>query len=215
MPELPSYTCSTLVKQALNVPLVAIACAVSEVPAALARWCGASRGCGGERAPSGSPGSSPASVAAAAAASTGLPTEGSVHVAIADESYHPQQLLLMERVKEALGGVALYTVESSCVCPVNTYRGGRAAAAATGPGDFSSLADFRQAQVSCFRVWKKLAVFASLATLTACWGELGRWVKLVGCTVLLHANNDPWKTRTCVFVVKKEARRGQKFGSVD
>lgn len=149
-----------MVNQALNVPLVAVACAASEVPAALARWCSASRGCGGKRASSDSVAASPASAAAAAAtSSTGLPIGGSVHVAIADESYHPQQLLMMERVKEALRGVALYTVDSSCVCPVNTYRGGRAAvagqvataaAASTAPGDFSSRKDFRRAQVSFF-----------------------------------------------------------------
>lgn len=133
---------------------MAIACAESEVPAGLARWCSASPGCGGEGAFSDSPASSSVSAgggdgaAAAATPSTGLSREGSVHVAIADESYHPQQLLLMEAAKEALRGVALYTVDSSCVCPVSTYRGGRAAAAATGPADFTSPEDFRQAQVT-------------------------------------------------------------------
>lgn len=153
--------CSTLVNQVLNIPLVAVACATIEVPAALAHWCSHRRGRRGEKASSGSPAASPTSAAAAAApASTGSSIEEGVHVAIADELYHPQQLLTMERVKEALRGVALYTVDSSCVCPVNTYRGGRAtvarqvatAAAATEPSEFSSREDFRQAQVSYFHI---------------------------------------------------------------
>lgn len=141
--------------QALHVPLLAIACAEGDIPSALARWCGSANGQASKSAAEGTTpdASTPATVSpgsSAAVSATGLPLEGNVHVAITDEQYHPRQLLLLERAKEALPGVALYGVDSSCVRPVNTYRGGRAVSA-TGKRnvDASSAKDFRLAQVPC------------------------------------------------------------------
>ena len=117
------------------MPLAAIACAESEIPTALARWCAAADGSDPETA--------------------GTPAEGRVHLAIADESYHPRQLWLAERAKEALVGVAFYTVDASCVCPVNTFRGGRGTApmtppavTTTGASKVFSREEFRKVQVS-------------------------------------------------------------------
>lgn len=83
------------------------------------------------------------------------PVAGSVHLAVIDESYHPRQLRLTERAREKLAGVALYTVDASCVCPINTFRGARVAgtaAAAVGSAKSRtskafSQEEFRKAQV--------------------------------------------------------------------
>lgn len=150
---------SSFFKQALNVPLVAIACAESEIPSALACWCGG--GTGSSNAPAAArPPSAGSSVAGAAAAATMaataemLPTEGSVEITIMDECYHPRQLLLSGKVKEALRGTgALYAVDSSCVYPVNTSGGGvvggqtGAGAGAGGATTILSPEEFRRSQV--------------------------------------------------------------------
>lgn len=145
------------------MPLVAVACAESEIPSALACWCG-----GGTRSSSApaavrppSAGSTVAGAAVAAAAAAAmtataemLPTEESVEITIMDECYHPRQLLLSEKVKDALRGTgALYAVDSSCVYPVNTNGGGAVggqAGAGAGAGDATKILtpeEFRRAQV--------------------------------------------------------------------
>jgi len=171
-PPPPQTRCTVFNKQALNVPLVAIACAESEVPSALALWCGGGgNGTGSVRSsqPGASQGGSSASGgvgavagtaaitgARAAAAASSLPPEGRVCVTIMDECYHPRQLLLAEKVKDALGGKgALYGVDSSCVYPVNTNGGGaggaqaRSGAVAGNAAKNLSPEEFRQAQVIC------------------------------------------------------------------
>lgn len=113
---------------------MAIACPESEIPTALAKWCAAAGGSGTK---------------------IGTPLAGSIHIAIIDESYHPRQLWLTDRAREKLAGVALYTVDSSCVCPINTFRGARVAgtaAAAVGSAKSRttkvvSPEEFRKAQV--------------------------------------------------------------------
>lgn len=130
---------------------MAVACIESEVPAALSRWCDADRDSNSESADSSTStvvDTKASTKATAHAATPMLPRKGGVHVAITDESYHPRQLLLVERAKETLRGVALYTVDSSCVCPVNTYRSGQASvSASTGANESSSRKKFRQTQV--------------------------------------------------------------------
>lgn len=72
-----------------------------------------------------------------------------------DECYHPRQLVLSEKVKDALRGTggALYAVDSSCVYPVNTNGGGAvggqagAGAGAGGAAKILSPEEFRRAQV--------------------------------------------------------------------
>ncbi|CAN0173785.1 unnamed protein product, partial [Hapterophycus canaliculatus] len=119
--------------RALNVPLVAIACAEGEISSTLACWCSAVNWV--------------AAVASAAvsgpttatAAAQGLPMEGSARIVIMDESYHPRQLSLSKKVKDALRGTAaLYAVDSSSVYAVNT-SGGAA-------NKIMSPEEFRQAQ---------------------------------------------------------------------
>lgn len=78
--------------------------------------------------------------------------EGSAHITIMDECYHPTQLSLSEKVRDALRGTgALYAVDSSCVYPVNTSGGGSAragvGAAAGGVTGVLSPEEFRQTQV--------------------------------------------------------------------
>lgn len=87
-------------------------------------------------------------VAAAAATTVVKPPEGRVHVAITDESYHPRQLWLAEKVGQTLPGVALYAVDSFCVCSVNNFKGAKpAAATAASKPKVSSQGEFREAQV--------------------------------------------------------------------
>lgn len=140
------------------MPLVAVACAESEIPSALACWCGG----GSSSTPAAArPPSAGSTVAGAPPAAAGmvataemLPTEGTVEITIMDECYHPRQLLLSERVKDALRGTgALYAVDSSCVYPVNTNgggaAGGQAGAGASTGGAAAVLSpeEFRRAQV--------------------------------------------------------------------
>lgn len=113
----------------------------------LTRWCSGHSN-GGEISSAGVTASaavmkSPAAAAAASVAATTAQAEGGVHIAIADESYHPRQLWLVEKVGDALPGVALYTVDSCSCCPVNTFHGGRAST----DGKVVSQGEFRQAQV--------------------------------------------------------------------
>lgn len=146
--------------QAFNVPLVAISCAEGDIPSTLACWCsgrdwegtGRRAESAGVRTPpaSGAPAAAAAGAAAAAAApgsttataaAQGLSTEGSVRIAIMDESYHPRQLSLSKKVKDALRGTAaLYAVDSSSVYPVN-MSGGAA-------NKITSPEEFRRAQVN-------------------------------------------------------------------
>lgn len=146
------------------MPLVAVACAESEIPSALACWCGGGTGNGSAPAASRSASAGSCVTGAAAAATTAtaaaaattemLPTDGSVEITIMDECYHPRQLLLSEKVKDALRGTgALYAVDSSCVYPVNTNGGGAvggqagAGAGAGGAANILSPEEFRRAQV--------------------------------------------------------------------
>ncbi|CAM9280650.1 unnamed protein product [Scytosiphon promiscuus] len=145
--------------QAFNVPLVAIACAEGEIPSTLGRWC-SGRDFEGAEPRDGSAaawtppakGAQTAAAAGAAAAAPGstsvaaqaLPTEGSVRVVIMDESYHPRQLSLSKKVKDALRGTAaLYAVDSSSVYAVNTGGGGN---------KIMSPEEFRRAQEECLPI---------------------------------------------------------------
>lgn len=138
------------------MPLVAVACAEREIPSTLACWCSgsdasssgrgsgqaaawSSQGSGPLAAPAASAGAAGAEAAAATAATNISPTEGSVRIVIMDESYHPRQLSLSKKVKDALRGTAaLYAVDSSSVFAVNT--GG-------GANKTLSPEEFRHAQV--------------------------------------------------------------------
>lgn len=132
--------------QGLNIPLVALACEDSQICNIMKSWCSSIRG---NAAPeTRSPPAKTAAVsrqvgATVEGASPSTSYEGGVHVAIADESYHPRQLWLAEKVGQAIPGVALYTVDSCSCCPVNTFYGERASTA-TKP---ASREDLRQAQV--------------------------------------------------------------------
>lgn len=156
--------CDNLLKQALNVPLIAVACTEGDIPSALACWCGGGAGSGSASAavrPTSADPTVAGAAGAAAAATTPataeiLPTEGSVEITIMDEVYHPRQLLLSEKVKDALRGTgALYAVDSSCVYPVNTNGGGvvggQAGASAGAGGATTTLTpeEFRRVQVFC------------------------------------------------------------------
>ncbi|CAN0484836.1 unnamed protein product [Ectocarpus sp. 12 AP-2014] len=134
--------------RALNVPLVAISCVDGEIPSALACWCRGSRGGGA------ADNSSESATGVTGATTKRSPMEGSAHITIMDECYHPTQLSLSKKARDALRGTgALYAVDSSCVYPVNTSGGGGARAgvsAATG-GVTSVLSpdEFRQNQDGC------------------------------------------------------------------
>eukprot|EP00752_Nemacystus_decipiens_P011208 g9960.t1 len=143
--------------RALNVPLVAVACAESDIPSALACWCGGGAGSSssapGDARPPSADSTGAGEVAAAAMSATAemLPAEGSVEITIMDECYHPRQLLLSEKVKDALRGTgALYAMDSSCVYPVNTNGGGavggQAGASAGGAAMVLTPQEFRRAQ---------------------------------------------------------------------
>ncbi|CAM9880264.1 unnamed protein product, partial [Ectocarpus fasciculatus] len=134
--------------RALNVPLVAISCDDGEIPSALACWCRGSRGGGAVGNSSGT------ATAVTAATTKRSPMEGSAHITIMDECYHPTQLSLSEKVRDTLRGTgALYAVDSSCVYPVNTSGGGGAragvGAAAGGVTGVLSPEEFRQTQNDC------------------------------------------------------------------
>lgn len=120
--------------QELNIPLVALACEDRSIPEILARWCDADHGTDvqGSRRSSRTTASSP----------TG-PMVGGVHIVVTDESYHPRQLVLAEKVGQTLRGAALYTVDSNSCSPVNAFHGGRAVTA-TEP---ATKTEFREAQV--------------------------------------------------------------------
>ncbi|CAM9202113.1 unnamed protein product [Ectocarpus sp. 13 AM-2016] len=134
--------------RALNVPLAAISCVDGEIPSALACWCRGSRGGGA------ADNSSESATAVTAATTKGSPMEGSAHITIMDECYHPTQLSLSEKARDALRGTgALYAVDSSCVYPVNTSGGGGAragvSAATGGVTGVLSPDEFRQTQDGC------------------------------------------------------------------
>lgn len=124
---------------------MAIACIESEVPEYLVGWCNGSAG--GDSKSGAATSTSPVAAATAAAAVV-KPPEGTVHVAITDESYHPRQLWLAEKAGLTLPGVALYAVDSSCICSVNNFKGTKPAVA-TQPSTtkVSSQEEFREAQV--------------------------------------------------------------------
>ncbi|CAM9606204.1 unnamed protein product [Ectocarpus sp. 4 AP-2014] len=134
--------------RALNVPLVAISCVDGEIPSALACWCRGSHGGGAAE------NSSESATAVTGATTKRSPMEGSAHITIMDECYHPTQLSLSEKARDALRGTgALYAVDSSCVCPVNTSGGGGAragvCAATDGVTGVLSPEEFRQTQDGC------------------------------------------------------------------
>ncbi|CBJ27998.1 hypothetical protein Esi_0089_0025 [Ectocarpus siliculosus] len=134
--------------RALNVPLVAISCVDGEIPSALTCWCRGSRDGGA------ADNSSESDTAATGATTKRSPMEGSAHITIMDECYHPTQLSLSEKVRDALRGTgALYAVDSSCVYPVNTSGGGgtRAGVGAATGGVTGVLSpeEFRQTQDGC------------------------------------------------------------------
>lgn len=132
------------------MPLVATACAESEIPSALACWCGGGGGTGSSGAHDAARTPSPAGSTAGTPSKS--PTEGSVHITVMDECYHPRQLSLSDKVKDALRGTgALYAMDSSCVYPVNTSGGGGRPGAGVGErgaNEVLSPEEFRQAQVN-------------------------------------------------------------------
>lgn len=125
---------------------MAIACIESEVPEYLVGWCNGSAG--GDSKSGAATSTSTAAAATAAAAAVVKPPKGRVHVAITDESYHPRQLWLAEKAGLTLPGVALYAVDSSCICSVNNFKGTKQAAAThASKTNISSQEEFREAQV--------------------------------------------------------------------